>query len=261
MGNNAPRCLVFDIETSPILSYTWGIWEQNVGLNQIVSDWHLLAWSAKWLGDSPNKVMYQDQRNAKNVEDDTALLKSIWNLLNEADIVITQNGKKFDQKKLNARFILMGLKPPKPFKHIDTYEQAKKHFGFTSNRLEYLTAKLCKKYKKLSHKKFPGFELWKACLAGNKKAWDEMKEYSIHDVLSLEELYLKMQGWIHGVDFNLYRDGDKPLCNCGGKNLRPRGYAYTPTGKFRIYNCKDCGKWPRGRTNLLSQAGKKALLK
>lgn len=96
-------------------------------------------------------------------------------MLDEADIVITQNGRKFDQKKLNARFILNGFKPPSSYKHIDTLVIARKHFGFTSNKLKYMTDKLCTKYKKLDHSKFPGMELWRECLKGNSEAWTEME--------------------------------------------------------------------------------------
>lgn len=109
-------------------------------------------------------------------------------MLDEAEIVITQNGKKFDQKKLNARFILNGFQPPSSYKHIDTLCIARKHFGFTSNKLSQLTDKLCKKYKKLSHNNFPGFELWQECIKGNIEAWNEMEKYNRQDVLSLEEL-------------------------------------------------------------------------
>src|SRR5579863_8242080 len=97
-NKNGPKVLIFDIETAPIVAHVWSLWENNVGLNQIVSDWHVLSWSAKWLDDPPNKVMYMDQRGVKNIEDDSNLLEEIWLLLDEADIVITQNGKSFDQK-------------------------------------------------------------------------------------------------------------------------------------------------------------------
>src|SRR6185369_16124997 len=147
-----PKVLIFDIETAPILGHVWSLWENNVALNQIVSDWHVLSWSAKWLDDPPNKIMYQDQRNARDVQDDKALLRGIWNLLDQADVVITQNGKSFDQKKLNARFILNKMQPPSSYKHIDTKVIAGKHFAFTNNKLEYMTDKLCTNYKKLKHK-------------------------------------------------------------------------------------------------------------
>ena len=95
--NKAPKVLFFDIETAPILAYSWGIWDQNIGLNQIKEDWFILSWSAKWLGD--DKIMYMDQRNARRVNNDKKLLKAVWKLLDDADIVVTQNGKSFDQKK------------------------------------------------------------------------------------------------------------------------------------------------------------------
>ena len=148
-GLLGPKVLIYDIETAPIVAHVWSLWKNDVGLNQIQSDWHLLSWSAKWLDDPPSKIMYADQRAKRNIQDDKKLLKGIWDLLNECDIVITQNGKKFDQKKLNARFILNGFQPPSSYKHIDTCEIARRHFAFTSNKLQYLTDNLCKKYKKL----------------------------------------------------------------------------------------------------------------
>src|SRR5665213_940542 len=144
---DGPKILVFDIETSPIISYTWGIWEQNVALNQIKEDWYVLAWAAKWLNEPASKIMYQDQRAVKVKSDDKKLMEGIWALLDEADIVVTQNGKSFDVKKLNARFVLHGLTPPSSYRHIDTKVLAKKNFAFTSNKLEYMTDKLCTKYK------------------------------------------------------------------------------------------------------------------
>lgn len=195
-----PKILIFDIETAPILAHVWGLFDQNVGLNQIQSDWHVLSWAAKWAGDPPSKVMYQDQRNAKDVTNDKKILQSIRELLDQADLVITQNGIKFDSKKLNARFLFHEIKSPSSYRHRDTLKMAKKHFNLTSYKLEYMTDKFCKKYKKQKHKKYPGHELWKECLRGNKEAWKEMQKYNIHDVLATEELYNVLKQW----DFRKY---------------------------------------------------------
>ncbi|MEM4726497.1 MAG: ribonuclease H-like domain-containing protein, partial [Nitrososphaerales archaeon] len=184
---NGPKVLLFDIETAPMLGYIWSLWDNDIALNQLYSDWHILSWSAKWLNAPEDQVMYMDQRYAKKIEDDSEILKYIWQLLDKADIVITQNGKSFDQKKLNARFIMNKFQPPSTYKHIDTKMLAQKYFGFTSTKLEYMTNKLCTKYKKLKPKKFSGFEMWRECLAGNMEAWKEMELYNKHDVLSLEE--------------------------------------------------------------------------
>lgn len=259
-ANKGPKILIFDIETAPIRAYIWSLWDERVGLNQIKSDWHIISWAAKWLGDPPSKIMYMDQRNAKNVEDDSKILKKIWELLNEADVVITQNGINFDQKKLNARFILNGFKPTSSYRHIDTAQIAKKHFGFTSNKLEYMTQKLCKKYKKLSDHKFPGFELWKECLSGNLAAWKELEKYNKYDILSLEELYGKLIPWSNaGPDFNLYTDDLVSRCKCGSVNFNKNGFNYTPTGKFQRFTCADCGAEVRARENLLSKEKRKSI--
>jgi hypothetical protein len=254
-----PKVLIYDIETAPILGYVWRLWDQNIGLNMIEQDWHIMSWSAKWLDAPADEVMYMDQRHKKNIEDDKAILKGIWKLLDEADVVITQNGKRFDQKKLNARFILQGFQPPSSYKHIDTKVLAKKHFGFTSNKLAYMTDKLCVKYKKLSHGRYPGFDLWQQCIKGNMEAWDEMEEYNRYDVLSLEELYKKMIPWDNSFNFNVYHDDDKHICKCGSEKFIRNGFYYTASGKFQRYKCKQCGHETRDKNNLFSKEKRKSL--
>ena len=259
MKTTGPRILIFDVETAPIEAFVWGLWENNVALNQIKNDWSILSFAAKWL-DS-DKIMYRDQRFEKDVRNDKKLLRALWKLLDEADIVLTQNGKAFDVKKANARFIMHGMRPPSSFKQIDTKVLAKKVFAFTSNKLEYMTDKLCTKYKKLKHNKFHGFELWTECLKGNIKAWDEMKRYNIYDVLSLEELYKKMQPWDTSINFDLYSRDSVKRCNCGSTNFQKNGYFYGAAGKFQRYSCGDCGAEIRDKKNLFSKKKKSHLKK
>jgi DNA polymerase elongation subunit (family B) len=255
-----PKVLIYDIETAPIVAHVWGLWENNVGLNQIDTDWHVLSWSAKWLGAPENEVMYMDQRDMKNIEDDSKLLKQIWNLLDQCDVVITQNGKKFDQKKLNARFILNGFQPTSTYRHIDTAQLARKHFAFTSNKLAYLSDKLCTTYKKLTnHGQFPGHELWVQCLKGNLEAWQEMEKYNKYDVLSLEELYNRLAPWDTTINFNVYTEEEVTACSCGSINFRKNGFSYTNASKFQKYKCKDCGKEHKGKENLLTPEKKDSL--
>ncbi len=254
------KVLVLDIETVPMLGYVWGLFDQNVGLNQVKSDWHVISWAAKWLGDPPDKVIQMDQRNAKNVEDDKKLLQAVWKLMDEADVIITQNGKAFDSKKLNARFILNGMHPPSSYRHIDTYIIAKKYFAFTSNKLAYMTDKLCVKYKKLSNHKFEGFELWKECLKGNKAAWKEMAKYNIYDILSLEEVYYKLIPWDNSINFSVYVDDELNQCTCGSNNFVKNGYSFTNNGRYHRYKCKKCGSEVKSKSNLLTKEKRKSLL-
>jgi len=258
---NKLKVFVFDVETSPITAHVWNLWDQNISLNQIKHDWHFLAWAGKWLNEPANKIIYMDNSKAKDVQNDRALIVGLWKLLDQADIVIAQNGDKFDIKKFNARAAIHGLPPVSPFKSTDTLKESRKVFSFTSHSLEYMSDKLNTKYKKLKHEKYPGFELWKAVLEGDKKAWKEMKTYCIHDVLATEELYTKIQGWIKTQNMACYFDDAQVRCRCGSSNIYKKGFVYTDAGKFQGYKCKDCGKRPKGRINLLTTIKKKNLLK
>lgn len=254
-----PRVLLLDIETAPILANVWRLFKENVGLNQIHQDWHLLSFAAKWFDSE--EVIYMDQRSQKDITDDSEMLKVLWDLLDEADVVIHQNGRRFDIPKIRARMVIHDMKPFSGVKHIDTMEIAKRTFGFTSRKLEYMTDKLCTETKKSKHTKFPGFELWKECMAGNIEAWEEMKDYNIGDIISLQELYLKLAPWSDRLpNFSLYTDSDKFTCTCGGHEFEDAGFAYTEVSKFKQYKCTHCGKHWRGRKNQITKIKSKLLL-
>ena len=253
-----PRILVLDIETAPTIAYLWSLHDEHLGINQIVKDSHLLSFAAKWLGDS--FMHYADQRHAKDIENDKALLDHLWMLLDEADIVIGHNMRQFDSKTINSRFLLNGHRPPSGYKVIDTLEIAKHKFKFISNKLEYLSHRLCTKYQKLKHKKFSGFELWKECLAGNPLAWKEMEKYNKIDVLSNEELYNKFQPWVQTFKPEVYTDEPtKRICPCGSTSFKKRGFRWTETGKFQRHQCTKCGAWRTSKLNEFSKEKRDSL--
>ena len=234
------KILVLDIETAPITVYTWGLYDISVGLNQIKEDWYILAWAAKWLND--NKTIYRDNRKAKDIRNDKSLIVELAALIEQADGIVTQNGKAFDIKKLNARAVIHGLPPIRTPRHTDILREGRKVFKFTSHKLAYVTEVLNKIYKKLDHKDYPGFELWKAIMAGDKKAWISMQKYCIHDVLSTEETYLKIQPWIK--DPAVY--GKEKCRHCGGRTFRSEGMRVTQDKKYRRLYCRACGRPHKG---------------
>lgn len=242
-----PKVLFFDIETSLLEAHIWGLGQQYISKEQLIKDWHMMSWSAKWLGTSD--VMYMDQRNAKVLENDKKIVRALWELLDAADVVVSQNGKKFDQPRVNARFKIHEFTPPSSYKHIDTCQIAARTFGFTSNSLAFLSEALDLKHKKLKHGKFPGNELWKECAKGNREAWREMERYNRNDVLALEDLYKKLLPWDSSNVLSHFHD--VPTCSCGSTQFQKRGYHVTVTGKFQRYQCAECGAWTRDRQNLL----------
>lgn len=260
----AVKILVLDIETKPLLAYVWGMWENNVALNQIESDWSVLSWSAKWLDAPDSEVLYMDNRKSKDLDDDKDILVGIWKLLDECNVVITHYGKKFDIPKLKARFAYHGMNPPSSFEHIDTKQIASNQFAFTSNKLEYLAKFLKVKHTKLTERKFAGQLMWTGCIKGIKEAWEEMKTYNIRDVIVLQEVYHVLKKWDKSVNYDVYHEGLENVCSCGSKSFVPHKtnlYIYTKTGKFNRLICTNskCGKELKDKTNLLSKEKRKSL--
>jgi len=254
-----PKIITLDIETSPIIAYVWGLFKQHVGLPQIIKDWSVLSWCAKTLGDP--EIRYQDVEGQDDLYDDEVIMLTLWHELDEADIIIVQNGIKFDLRKINARFLTMGLPPPSPYKVIDTMLETRKVAAMTSNKLAWLTEKLTT-VSKDKHTEFPGFELWTECLKGNPKAWASMRKYNPDDVIGTEELYLRIRPYIVGhPNVANYDDIETERCpRCGSSSLVKKGFARTQTGEYQRYHCGGCGGWSRGRYVINTKGKRRSLL-
>jgi hypothetical protein len=255
------KILILDIETAPLESYTWGTWDQNVSVEQIKTEWSVLSYAAKYLG-LPH-IFYADTggRGRARVRSDKQVLGEIWKLLDAADLVVAQNGTSFDIKKLNARFVMHGFKPYSPIRVIDTLTAAKRHFGFTSNKLAWLTKNLTDSAKS-NHGKFPGFELWVECLNDNPEAWKEMKKYNIQDVIGTEKVYKVLRPWItNHPNLATYNIKEMIQCpKCGGLHLTRQGSRITQQGAYQQYKCQDCGGWARGKKMMLTKGKRASLL-
>lgn len=238
------RILILDIETAPHIAYVWAAWKQNIGQNQWKQKGHIMSYAAKWLGE--DEIMYVENRKSN----DKPIVKKLFRLLDQADVVVAHNGDRFDLPVILGRGLSHGLNPPSPYHTVDTCRVARKRFRFTSNSLQNLAEELGLPDKKEQHKKFPGFELWLECLRKNDEAWAEMKKYNIEDVVVLEELYLKMRPYIndHPNVATVSEDGEVKCPKCGSSNIQYRGYYYTKMGLcYRRFVCKDCGGWGRER--------------
>lgn len=232
------KLLLLDIETAPNVVHVWGLWQQNVAINQILDAGYVMCWAAKWIG---NDEIYYDsvQRSGSK-----KMLKGIHKLLEEADAVIHYNGSRFDIPTLNKEFLLHDMLPPATYKQIDLLRTARAQFKFPSNKLDYV-AKALKVGEKVKH---AGHELWIQCLAGNVDAWRTMEEYNINDVVILEGVYKKLLPWIKNhPNYGVFNDKAEACPSCGGHHLQRRGFSFTAMGKYQRYQCTDCGTWSRNK--------------
>lgn len=225
--------LFLDIETSFSVVTTFTLWPKSIPIGNIVQDWHIICASWKWEGE---KKIHNSRTYTTN---DKKVCKDLAKVIAEADELVYHNGTKFDFKKINTRILMHRLPPiPKP-RETDTLTQAKKHFAFTSNRLDYIARVLVDDCK-IANK--PG--LWMDALNKDKKAIDAMAVYCNQDVVLLEKVFNVMRPHIDlGFNVNI-KDKDSLVhkcTHCGGNNLQSKGFRYTKTGSYRRYVCKDCG--------------------
>jgi len=226
--------LLIDIESTPIISYNWGLYEQDA--IKRIKTFTILSVAYKWLGGKC-EVLACDKMTEKQ------LLLKLHKLLNEAEIVVAHNGDAFDIKKINARFIIHQIHPPSPYRTIDTKKVAKSVAAFDSNSLNNLGIDL-DEGEKVKHR---GFDMWEGCMAGNKRDWADMKRYNMQDVELLERIYLRLRPWIKNhPNMGVYSD-EKVCPKCGSIDIHLRGFGFNNSGKFQRIHCLGCGAWSRSR--------------
>ncbi|MFA6325046.1 MAG: ribonuclease H-like domain-containing protein [Candidatus Paceibacterota bacterium] len=241
------KVLLVDFETAPNRAWVWGKYEQDV--IDYDKETYILSFSYKWLGEKRvyGMGLCDYAKFKKDPEDDFDLVKDVYKIWCQADIIIAHNGDDFDIKVANAAFIRNGFTPPNPVKTIDTKKIAKSKFKFNSNKLDDLGNRLG-----LGRKvETGGFKLWKGCMEGNKSAWKKMIRYNKNDVILLEKVYLKIRPWAtNHPNMNIMADHNS-CSSCNSKNIEQRGWTYTAVSRRKKFVCKDCGKWSSGRVEKL----------
>ena len=133
--NKTPKVLLYDLETSPRLTYNWGEYEQNaLGVKE---ESYILCYSYKWLDEKKTHVVSLDDfpLYKKDKSNDRELVKKLHELQDSADVIIGHNSGSFDDKWSNKQFINHGLPPVSPYVSIDTLKMARRFFRFDSNAL------------------------------------------------------------------------------------------------------------------------------
>lgn len=180
------KTLFLDIETTPMKVYTWGLFDQNISIDQIIESTEMLCFGARWLGE--RKVIFRSSYH----DGKKTMLEDLHKLMDEADVLVGWNSAAFDHKHINREFLENGMTPPSTVKDLDLMSVTKANFLFPSNKLDYVAQKLDVGAKV----KHSGFSLWLRCMEGDKKAWKEMKEYQIQDVNLLVDLYDILLPWL-----------------------------------------------------------------
>lgn len=237
------KVLYLDIETAPTKAYVWSLFKTTIAINQIEEPGYTLCWAAKWEGSK--EILYSSVNDGEK-----AMMKGIHKLLDEADVIVHFNGKKFDIPTINREFVRLGFMPPTTYKQVDLYHTVRREFRFQSNKLDFV----CQQLGLGSKTQHKGMDLWTGCMNGLKSSWKVMERYNKQDVRLLPKLYKRLLPWIaNHPNMALYEDPstDIPTCrNCGGTHVIKKGIERTNVLTYQRYKCVDCGTNMRGRKRL-----------
>lgn len=238
------KVLFIDIETAPATARVWSLRDRFVPVQRVRERGYTLCFAAQWEDEKKMRFHSRWDDGPEN------MVYEAHALLNEADVVIHYNGKKFDIPTLNREFVLLGLSPPENYKQLDLYQIVRSTFRFISNGMDAVCDELGLA-RKTPHK---GFELWEECMAGVKSGLRTMERYNKQDVRVLRELYGRLQPWIRThPNRGLYvEDPKSPICpNCGSTHVQKRGIERPArVNAYQRYKCMDCGANSRGRVTV-----------
>ena len=230
------RLLTVDIETRPIEARTWGLWGQNIGINQITDSGGLLCFAAKFHGE--RKIHFHSAWE----DGEKGMARALHKLFDEADAIAGWNSDKFDIRWIQAQFLKHGVGKPSSFVKVDLMKSVKRQVYLPSYKLDFVAQWLGVG----SKVRTGGFDLWSDVLAGCDKARAKMRRYNIGDTTLTEKVFdrLNERGWVLGLPNAAIEGGlccSNPMCQ--SERLIRRGYAITKTRRYARFQCRDCGTW------------------
>jgi hypothetical protein len=238
-----PKIVIWDLETLPDPEKVYdrlpgiGAWPGRTFKAELHT---ILSFGYKLYGDKEASCM-NSWDLSDNPSDDAALVQFAYDMLHDADEIVTHNGKSFDVKVLNTRLMHYGMPPLDPkIKHVDTKIVLKK-ISLYSNSLAQAA-----KFFGIDDKMHWGdkWQTWKrfAFNRDTQEDRDIMDKYCKQDVEVLEQLYIKTRAF-HGtgsVNKNHWKEGEG-CPTCGSENFSKNGTRRNTKTVYQRYLCGDCG--------------------
>lgn len=236
---SGPRILTVDLERVPGLAEFWQPKTHYINTSAIVEYPRTICFAWKW-NDSA-KIDFIAEWDEGGHE---AMVRKSFELYDEADMVVTYNGVRFDNKHFKSDWTVYDLGVPSSWFDIDLLAVARRELGFEVKSLDEVTKRLGLQSK--VDKYDP--KMAKAAVAGDEKAQKRIARYNKGDVKITDKLHQRLLAVTKAPNSALYHEDGEVRCGkplCGSTNLERRGYAYTNQSKFRQYRCRDCGGWTR----------------
>jgi DNA polymerase elongation subunit (family B) len=241
--NRKPKIVFWDIETSGIVATTWNLYPESISHENMIQDWFMLCVAWKELGGKMQTVSLLDdkKRFKKDCTDDYHVVKTIRDALEDVDILVHQNGDRFDMRMLTTRLMYHNLPPLPKLQTIDTLKEIKRVSRNTSNRLDYIGKWLLGVGKMETPK-----GTWLKAMNGDEKALKLMLSYNVKDVELLERVYHRTKKYYKTsphLGALMGKDKNHSCPKCGSTHFDPshNKIRYTASGNKKIQRqCSKC---------------------
>jgi uncharacterized protein YprB with RNaseH-like and TPR domain len=243
-----PKIVIFDLETLADYEEVKKVFFQlsnYPGLTMKATHNTIISFGYKILGEKQAhcKNAWDFPKSWKrNVNDDKAICQFAYDILHDADAVITHNGIRFDWKFLQSRLLINKLPVLPKIAHIDTCNVAKSNLFFFNNRLNTLARALTAETKLENG----GQDLWTRVAERDTKACKLMSDYCKQDVVTLEAVFEVLKPFIKNLPNRNLFDGTGESCpTCGSHKLQKRGFILSKAKRTQRFQCQDCGSWSK----------------
>lgn len=232
------RVIYIDIETSLNLGWFHSLGKQYVGHYQIEKDKKVCVFGYMVEGHNTVHHLEWDSR-----QDDTKLLEEVSKLLSKFDLIVAQNGDRFDLPVLQSRALLQKTTPLPLITTLDTLKMTRSSMKLNSHKLDYLSKALG-----LGGKESTDFQLWVDVTKGDKKALSKMVSYCKKDVRDLRDIFWAILPYCklpHNLG-KLVNETTSDACpECGSTHTQKRGKIVNRGSVQQRLQCTDCARWFR----------------
>jgi hypothetical protein len=226
------RVLTLDIERIPGLAPVWDQKTRWIGAQTWRRLPRTICVGYHWYDKRhPALIAEWDDTNRVN------FVNAAWELLDQADVIVTFNGKRFDLPHLKGMFAEAGMPPPSPWRNVDLFQVARTAFGFESKSLDHLCQRLGVVGKRGRYDAAQA----EAAASGDERAQAALTRYCKADVKATVAVYDALRAWIPNHPHIGHTSSETLTCpNCGGTDLEPNGSYRAITMEYAQYRCRHC---------------------
>ena len=174
-------------------------------------------------------------------------MRAVWDVFNDADLIIGHNADRFDARHLTGGWAEMGLPAPSPYKVVDTLKIARGTFAYESNTLDALNRRLGIDAKTDKY----DARIARAAVNGDKEAQETLSAYNRGDIIASEALFDRLRPFAKGIPhLGMWTDDELACPSCGSTMTATGKTVHANVQRYEHLHCPNCGSHARGTTTL-----------